>query len=486
MNSGDARPAGPGRRAVLGGVAAATVIAFDPAGVGWATAADATTEEAVEVPGLDGELVVDPESRAEAADDYGFIVHEYPIAVLRPDSVRDIVRMVRFANRTGVRVAMRGQGHSSYGQAQVRGGIVIDSRTLAEIHRIDADRVVVDTGVRWLDLVTATLRESLTPPVLTDYIGMSVGGTLCVGGIGGASSHHGMQVDNVLELEVVTGTGTLLRCSERENTDLFHAVLGGLGQFGIIVRATLPLQPAHLNARVFYLSYNDISVFTADQRTVLADGRFSYLEGQAVPVDGGGWSYLLEGVAYYTAPDIPDDAALLAGLRHDATDISEVSYLDWLNRIYDLVEQIKAQRLPSPGMDLFLPDDATESFAAEILAGLTPEDTGGGVVLLYPVPRNRLTRPFVPVPDSEVVFLMSILRVVNPPDDAVAQGMVADNRAIYEQGRDIGATHYPVGAVPKSPEDWRRHFGDRYAEFAAAKKRFDPRHVLTPGQGIFH
>jgi cytokinin dehydrogenase len=476
---------GLSRRTVLAGAAAATVVAFDPAGLGWLTAADATPSTAVDVPDFDGELVRDDAARAEMADDYGFLVHELPCAVLRPGSVRDVVTMVRYANKHHLQVAMRGQGHSSYGQAQVAGGVVIDSRTQAAIHRIDPDRVTLDTGVRWLDLVTATLQHGLTPPVFPDYIGMSVGGTLCVGGIGGASSHHGLQVDNVLELEVVTGAGELVRCSATEHADLFRAVLGGFGQFGIIVRATLPLVPAHTTARVFRLSYPDLATYLADQRIAMADGRFSYLEGQAVPRDGGGWSYLLEGVAYYTPPDAPDDTALLAGLRHTAADVTEVSYVDWLNRIYDIVEQIKAQRLPSPGMDLFVPDDVIEQFTAETLAELTPADTGGGVVLLYPVPRRLLTRPFVMVPDGDVFFLFSILRVVAPPDDEVARAMVADNRAIYERARELGATNYSVGAVPKSPADWRRHFGDRYPEFVAAKARFDPRRVLTPGQGIF-
>ena len=300
------------RRTLLAGAAAATVVAFDPVGLGWLTEADATP--GIVVPDLDGELVFDEESRTEAADDYGNIVHRRPIAVLRPGSVRDVARMVKFANMHRLQVAMRGQGHSTYGQAQVRGGVVIDSRTLATIHRITADRAVVDAGVQWLDLIKATIAQGATPPVATDYLGLSVGGTLSVGGIGGATSHHGMQVDNVLALEVVTGVGELVRCSPSENRDLFRSVLGGLGQFGVIVRATVRLVPAETTARVYHLFYPDLASFTAAQRTALADRRFSYLEGQIAPTESG-WSYQLEGVAYHSPPNTPDDAALTAGLN---------------------------------------------------------------------------------------------------------------------------------------------------------------------------
>ncbi len=476
-----------GRRAFLTGLtgaAAAAVVAFDPAGLGWVTEADASPG-GISVPGLDGELVVDDASRAEAADDYGNIVHRTPIAVLRPGSVRDVVTMVRFANRHRLQVAMRGQGHSTFGQAQVRAGVVIDSRTLATIHEIKADRAVVDGGVQWLDLIQATLAKGLTPPVATDYLGLSVGGTLSVGGVGGATSHYGLQVDNALALEVVTGDGRLLRCSATERPELFRTVLGGLGQFAIIVRATVRLVRAQTTARVYNLFFADLESLTAAQRTALADRRFSYLEGQLIPAEGGGWQYMLEGVAYYTPPSTPDDAALTAGLNAVSSQVSELPYFAWLNRIYDLVEQLKALNLPGPWINVFLPDGATDEYVANVLATTPPADAGG-VVLLYPVPNELINRPLVRLPESPVVFLLALLRAVSPPSDAEVQRLLGVNRALYDQARAVGGTHYPVGAIPLTPADWRAHYGPRYAEVALAKLRFDPRHVLTPGQGIFH
>ncbi|OLF17290.1 FAD-binding protein [Actinophytocola xanthii] len=472
-----------GRRAFLTGAAAVGVVAFDPAGTGWVTAAEAAPD-AVRLPELDGELVVDEASLAEAADDYGHIVHRRPVAVLRPGSVRDIVLVVRYANRHGLRVAMRGQGHSTFGQAQVRGGVVIDSRTLATVHRVEADHAVVDAGVQWLELVRASLQKGLTPPVNTDYLGLSVGGTLSIGGIGGASSHFGLQVDNVLALEVVTGEGRLLRCSPTERPDLFDAVLGGLGQFAIIVRATVRLVPAETTARVYNLFYPDLESMTAAQRRALADRRFSYLEGQLLPAEGGGWQFMLEGVEYYTPPAAPDDAALLAGLDPASTQVSEVPYFEWLNRVYALVEQLKPLRLPGPWINVFLPDGAVDAYVTEVLADLTPADTGG-VVLLYPVPRDLATRPFVSLPDSEVVFLLAILRTVPTQDEAEVRRLLAVNRTLYDRARAVGGTHYPVGAIPLTPADWRAHYGPDYGRFARAKRTYDPRHVLAPGQRIF-
>jgi FAD/FMN-containing dehydrogenase len=471
-----------GRRAFLTGAAAAAVVAFDP-GLGWVTKADASPR-GINVPGLDGELVVDEQSRAEAADDYGNIVHRTPIAVLRPGSAQDIVKMVRFANDNGLKVAMRGQGHSTFGQAQVHDGVVIDSRTLATIHSISGDRAVVDAGVQWLDLIQATLAQGLTPPVATDYLGLSVGGTLSVGGIGGATSHFGLQVDNVLELEVVTGDGRLLRCSATERCELFRVVLGGLGQYAIIVRATVKLVHAETTARVYNLFYSDLESMTAAQRTALADGRFSYLEGQLIPAQDGSYQFMLEGVVYYTPPSTPDDAAIMAGLNPASSQISELPYFAWLNRIYDLVQQLKALDLPGPWINVFLPDGATNAYVSHVL-DVTPPADAGGVVLLYPVKNDLIDRPLVRLPDSPVVFLLALLRAVSPPSDAEVQRLLGVNRTLYDEARAVGGTHYPVGAIPLTPADWRAHYGPRYAEVLLAKTRFDPKHVLTPGQGIF-
>ena len=132
--------------------------------------------------------------------------------------------MVRRANRHGHKVAPQGQRHSVYGRAQTDGGIVIDMSQRRSIHSVGADRVTVDAGATWRDVLAATLPQRLTPPVLANYLDLSVGGTLVIGGVGDTTTRYGMQSDNVLELEVVTGEGRRVRCSPRRNADLFDAV----------------------------------------------------------------------------------------------------------------------------------------------------------------------------------------------------------------------------------------------------------------------
>jgi FAD/FMN-containing dehydrogenase len=474
-------------------LAGAAVVAFDPFGRGWVTAAAASeggVAGAVSIPGLDGELVLDPGSLSGAADDYGHIVHRAPVALLRPGSVRDVVTAVQYANRLRIKVAARGQAHTTFGQAQVDGGLVIDINALATIHEVSGGYAVVDAGVRWLDLARAAADRGLTAPVFTDYLDLSVGGTLAAGGIGGATQHYGLQVDNVLALDVVTGDGVLRHCSPTSDRQLFDCVLGGLGQFAVVVRATVRLIQAPTEVRSYQLYYPDLATYLADQRLLLADGRFSSLEGQAQPAASGGWEFFVDAASYYRPPASPDDAALLAGLHFDPTRtvITEYSYLDWVNRLAPTVELLKELGIwyfPHPWINLFVPSSRTGELVSATLADLTVDDTGQGPVLLYPFRTDRLTRPFTMRPGEPVAFLFALLRTAVPPDPAVVARQLAGNRALYEAARAVGAKRYPVGSVPFSPADWRDHYGKQYAAFAAAKTCYDPRHLLAPGQGIF-
>jgi FAD/FMN-containing dehydrogenases len=483
------------RRAVVAGIATgATAIGLDPVSRLWvAEAAAAASSRAVPphpVPPLNGELLTDPAARERAADDFGHLVHRTPVAVLRPGSVADVVAMVRYCRRHRLAVAARGQGHSPYGQAQVDRGLVIDMSPLREI-RVAGETAVVQAGARWSEVLRATLARGLTPPVLTDYIELSVGGTLALGGVGGATHRHGMQVDNVLELEVVTGAGERTVCSPTRNGELFRAVLAGLGQCAVVTRATLRLVPAPVTVRRYRLPYADLAALTADQRKVVRAGRFEYVEGQIVASEEpGGWGYVLEAVAFHDGTTPPDDAALLGdlGYRRDAEQIDDLPYFGFLNRLAESVEYLRSigeWARPHPWWNGFLPDGAADAFAAAMLETLTPADIGAsGVILFYPFPRSRLRQPLLRVPDGDLVFLLAVLRTASPGAKSPEE-MLAANRALYERARAVGGHQYPTGAIPATRADWRAHYGPLWPAFAAAKRRFDPGGILTPGQGIF-
>jgi FAD/FMN-containing dehydrogenase len=175
-----------------------------------------------------------------------------------------VAAAVRLAAGQGRRFAAQGRRHSVFGRAQAGDGVVADMGRLRTIHAVQGDQVVMDAGATWREVVAATLPHGRTPPVLTDYLDLSVGGTLAVGGVGSATTRLGVVTDHLLQLQVVTGRGEQVSCSPDHHPGLFDAVRAGLGQVGVVTGATLRLVPAPELVRRFLLFYPDLATMLGD------------------------------------------------------------------------------------------------------------------------------------------------------------------------------------------------------------------------------
>ncbi|MDQ0376256.1 FAD-binding protein [Amycolatopsis thermophila] len=409
--------------------------------------------------------------RDAASVDFGHLVHHRPSAVVRPRSAREVAEVVRSAAAAGVPVAARGRGHSGYGQALTT-GIVIDMSTLATVHEVRDDRIVVDAGAGWDAVLEAAWRRGSAPPVLTDYLGLSVGGTLSAGGIGGTSFRYGLQTDTVTELEVVTGGGTVHTCVPSD--DLFAAVLGGLGQCGIITRATLRLVGARERVRRREIDHATVTSAAAEQLWFIEVGRFDFVQGQ-VRYGASGRRIFLETATYYTTPTEPHD------------DGEDVPYLDFQHRL-DAAEALLTQTggwfQPHPWWNCFLPASTAVDFLESLVDALTADDLGpAGCVLFYPVFTERMHAPLVRLPPERVAYLIAILRF--PPDATTAAAQLTQNLHLYREARQRGGTAYPIGAIPFTTADWHHHYGTDWPRLREWKSRYDPAQILTPGPGIF-
>ena len=478
-------------RGTLAGAVA--VAGFDTVLRSWVSAAELehhTTALAEDFPVFDGVLLLDDASRTAAADDFGHLVHRQPLAVLRPGSVNDVVKLIKFARRNDIQVAARGQGHSTQGQAQVEAGVVVDMVTLATVHEINPTNALVDGGTRWLDLLTQTIPQGLTPPILVDFLELSVGGVLSLGGIGSQAFRFGPHVDNVLELQLVTGKGELLTCSPTNNSTLFDAVRSGLGQFGLIVRARVRLIPAPPNARLYHAFYSSLPAFLSDLEKLIDDGRFDTVQGFAVPDGAGGWLFQLETTKYFSPGNEPDDASLLSGLSFNpgTQSAQDMTYFDYLNRLAPLIaflRQIGVWAFPHPWVNLFVPSANAEKLIGETLDNLTVDDVGQGPILIYPFNRELFRAPFFRVPESRHFFVFALLRNAVPPTPERAAQLVAANRTLFERAVQLGGKRYPFDSVPMTKHDWQKHYQPLWGPFVSAKRHFDPDEILTPGPGIF-
>ena len=179
----------------------------------------------------------------EARKVYNGMIDRRPAIIVRCVNVADVIASVNFARTQKLPLAVRGGGHSGPGLCTVDDGLVIDLSQMRGI-RVDpeARTVRVEGGARWGDVDHATHPFGLATP--SGFISTTgVGGLTLGGGIGYMSRTHGLTIDNLLSVDMVLADGRLVHANAKENKDLFWAVRGGGGNFGVVTAFEYRLHP---------------------------------------------------------------------------------------------------------------------------------------------------------------------------------------------------------------------------------------------------
>jgi FAD/FMN-containing dehydrogenase len=189
--------------------------------------------------------VITPEDGGyeDARKIYNAMIDRRPGVVVRPANAGDVIAAVNFAREKGLDLAVRGGGHSVPGFGTVDDGVVIDLSRMRGV-RVDPanQRARAEGGATWGDFNAATHAFGLaTTGGIVSTTG--VGGLTLGGGIGYLSRGFGLSCDNLVSVDVVTADGRFLVASERENEDLFWAIRGGSGNFGVVTSFEFRLHP---------------------------------------------------------------------------------------------------------------------------------------------------------------------------------------------------------------------------------------------------
>ena len=171
------------------------------------------------------------------------MIDRRPLAVLRCRDTADVARGVAFAREHDLPLSIRGGGHNVAGHAVCDDGIMLDLSRMKDL-RVDPDRRIAQAGpgLTLGELDRGTQQHGLATPLgvvsPTGIAGLTLGG-----GLGWLNGKHGLTCDNLLSADVVTANGEVIRASAEDNADLFWALRGGGGNFGVVTSFTYRLHP---------------------------------------------------------------------------------------------------------------------------------------------------------------------------------------------------------------------------------------------------
>jgi FAD/FMN-containing dehydrogenase len=196
------------------------------------------------IPGFRGEVIApDDPDYDEARAVWNGTVDRRPRLIARCSGTADVAAAVRFARERDLEMAVRGGGHNVAGTAVCDDGIVIDLSAMRAVS-VDAPSrtALVQGGALWGDVDHETQGRGLaTTGGIVGHTG--VGGLSLGGGLGWLMRKHGLTVDNIVEAEVVTAGGDVVRASAHDHPDLFWALRGGGGNFGLVTSFRFALHP---------------------------------------------------------------------------------------------------------------------------------------------------------------------------------------------------------------------------------------------------
>lgn len=399
-----------------------------------------------------------------------------PALIARCTGVADVIEAVNFARTHDLLVAVRGGGHNAAGQGTCEGGIVIDLSPMKGI-RVDPQNRTVHAqgGVTWAEIDRETQVFGLATPggnvSNTGIAGLTLGG-----GVGSLSGQYGLTCDNLLSADVITANGQFLKASAHENPDLFWALRGGGGNFGIVTSFELRLHlvgPIVLGGMVMHpmVRAKEVLRFYREFCLSLPDEAFVL-------------------VALLTAPDGVPMAAML--LSHNGPMGEAGRVLEPARKfgppMADLVQPLPyaarqsildagfaahgVQRYWKSGFDNKLSDELIEV----LVEGAANFPSAMSAIASYPV-HGAATRV---APDATAYALREAVWDVN----AVAQWLEpAESDRHITWARELWARIEPLTtgmayinhlAGDERPERIRASYGKNYERLTALKNKYDP------------
>ena len=430
----------------------------------------------------------------EARTIWNAMIDRRPAFVVRAAGAGDVVHTVRLAAQHRLLLSIRGGGHNIAGNAVCEGGLMLDLSRMVSV-RVDptARSARVEPGARLADLDQETQAFGLATPVginsTTGVAGLTLGG-----GFGWLSRQHGLTVDNLLSADVVTATGELVHASATDHPDLFWAIRGGGGNFGVVTSFEFRLHPVgpqvtaglvvhpFSEARAVLLEYRRLVAQAPDELSCWVVMRKAP-PLPFLPPEVHGTEVLVLALCHTGASSAADKA--LAPFRAIGKPLADVvgpaPFSGWQTafdplltpgernywKSHDFVE------IPDGLIDVLL--DAVRRLPApqcEIFIG----QLGGAI--------NRIPAAATAYPHRDVNFVMNVhTRWSSPAED---RACVDWARALYDASAPFATGGVYVNFMPddEGPRVRAGAYGSNYDRLATIKAKYDPSNLFRMNQNV--
>jgi FAD/FMN-containing dehydrogenase len=441
-----------------------------------------------------GELVLpgDP-NYEEVRKIWNAMINRRPAVIVRCAEADDVPHAISLARRNGLGISIRGGGHNIAGNAVCEGGMMIDFSTMKNV-RVDAAkrRAYVEPGATLADFDEAVQQHGLATPIginsTTGIAGLTLGG-----GFGWLTPKYGMTIDNLVSTNVITANGKKVQANEKENTDLFWAIRGGGGNFGVVTEFEFKLHAVGPEILA------GLIVFPLDQGKQVLKKYREFVK--SAPEELSVWVVLRQApplpflpkevhgkevivLAIFYAGEIAEGEKLIAALRRfgDAhgEHIGALPYVQW-QKAFDPLLAPGARNYWKSHNFTELPDAALDTMID--FAKKLPSPQCEIFIGLIAGAANRVPADAMAYGHRDAKFVMN----VHGRWDEAAQDKTCISwaRAFFEASAPYASGGAYVNFMTEDESDRvAAAYGPNYARLRHIKKQYDPDNIFHMNQNI--
>lgn len=423
---------------------------------------------------------------------YNGMIDKSPKLIVRAVDVGDVMAAVRYGRENGLLTAIRGGGHNGAGLGTCDGGLVIDLSQMKGVHVDPVARTVrVGAGCVWGDVDHATHAFGMATPCgfisTTGVAGLTLGG-----GIGYLSRRYGLTIDNLLSVDMVLADGRFVTANAKENNDLFWAVRGGGGNFGVVTSFEFRLHPVSTVqfGPTFWPLEQSGHVLKAYREFILSlredvNGFFAYLVIPPAPMFPENLHMKkVCGIVWCSTASAEETEKATRPMRSVGTPL-----LDAVGPAPFPAVQSAFDALFVPGLQWYWrADNFTELSDAAIAKHVehgSKLPTMLSTMHLYPVngAAQRVGKTDTAYSFREALFAEVIVGV--DPDPANAEKITEWCKSYYDALHPFSAGGAYVNfMMDEGQERVQASFRDNYTRLAAIKKKYDPTNFFCVNQNI--